>query len=514
MSNPPSTRRELTLARIAASAEQVPNRPALCTQGETYTYAELVAAARGIQAAVMTERDTRGARIGVVTGDDFLTYASLLAIWSANAVYVPLNVHNPADRNCQIAKDAGLSQVVTSRPRDEWPNHLPTDFGDVRIVETSSVELDNGPLVVPDTDPDELAYVLFTSGSTGKPKGVPITHANISQFMTTLTDDLGYEFVADDRFLQMFELTFDLSVMATFAPWCVGASTYVVPEKGVSYMNVLDLLMKQGITVALMVPSILPYLQRFFDEVCLPELRLSMFCGEALMHDIVVEWSKCVPNAKIENVYGPTEATIFCTNYHWQHDRSAQELANGIVPIGRAIKGMTTVVVDSKGSACSDGEKGELCLIGGQVMSGYWKNEGKTRQAFKEVEIAGQRYRAYLTGDISFVNEHGNLVYCGRKDSQVKIDGHRIELGEIEHYARSFIGSSKAAVLVKNDVAGQGYLELFVSGQDLGRDRLVEFLRSKLPEYMVPKQLYVLDDLPLNLNGKIDRTKLSNLDLA
>jgi non-ribosomal peptide synthetase component F len=128
---------------------------------------------------------------------------------------------------------------------------------------------------------------------------------------------------------------------------------------------------------------------------------------------------------------------------------SAQEQVNGIVPIGKQMPGTTTVVIDSEGNVCPDGEKGELCLLGAQVMSGYWRDEEKTRRAFVEIDLNGSLRRAYRTGDISFVNKNGNLIYCGRMDAQVKIDGHRIELGEIEHHGRQFIGSSKVAVIVK-----------------------------------------------------------------
>jgi amino acid adenylation domain-containing protein len=500
------------LARIGASAQRFAERTALFARGESFTYGELIATARGIRACLEDRGCGPGARVAVVTGDDLHTYSSMLAIWSAGAAYVPLNVNNPADRNGQIIQDAELELVLTSRPEAEWSGHLPVDLDTGSVIRTGNIEPNEGTLPLPATQPDDVAYIFFTSGSTGKPKGVPITHANLEAFMTTLIDDLGYEFAPEDRFLQMFELTFDLSVMAVFAPWCVGASTYVVPEKGIAYMNILDLLMKKKISVALMVPSLLPYLQRFFDEIRLPDLRLSLFCGEALTHDIVTQWSRCLPNGRIENVYGPTEATIFCTTYPWSEDRSAQEQVNGIVPIGKQMPRTTTAVVSSDGKVLPDGEKGELCLLGDQVMTGYWRNEEKTRQAFVEVELDGVSFRAYRTGDICYVNDRGNLIYCGRMDSQVKIEGHRIELGEIEYYARKFIKSSKSAVVVKRDVSGQDYLVLFIGADELDREALENFLRVKLPDYMCPRQIVVLRDLPLNLNGKIDRVALSKLN--
>ena len=229
------------------------------------------------------------------------------------------------------------------------------------------------------------------------------------------------------------------------------------------------------------------------------------------MHDIVAAWSVCVPNARIENVYGPTEATIFCTTYPWNADISAAEQVNGIVPIGTTMPGMQTLVIDGDNRVCRAGEKGELCLLGGQVMSGYWRDEEKTDEAFVDLQLDNSVRRAYRTGDISFVNDSGNLIYCGRNDSQVKIDGHRLELGEIEYFARNFISSSKAAVIVKKDLLGHDYLELFIAANDLSCEALEGFLASKLPRYMWPKRISVLPDLPLNLNGKIDRVALTKL---
>src|SRR5690606_4052862 len=150
----------------------------------------------------------------------------------------------------------------------------------------------------------------------------------------------------------------------------------------IKYLNLAKVLAEKEITVALMVLSILPYMRRFFSELRFPALRLSQFCGEALMQDIASEWSQCVPNARIENVYGPTEATIFCTRYAWDRERAATESVNGIVPIGQAMPGTTTHVVDDNGRLCAVGERGELCLAGGQVMPGYWNDPDKTAEAF------------------------------------------------------------------------------------------------------------------------------------
>jgi acyl-coenzyme A synthetase/AMP-(fatty) acid ligase len=256
---------------------------------------------------------------------------------------------------------------------------------------------------------------------------------------------------------------------------------------------------------------VLPYLRRFFGELRFPAIRLSQFCGEALTQDLVSEWSQCVPNAHIENVYGPTEATIFCTRYSWDQKCAERESVNGVVPIGTAMPGTKTFVVDENGGLCKDGERGELCLAGDQVTAGYWNDPAKTASSFVTLSADGEQISAYRTGDIAYLNENAELIYCGRKDSQVKVDGHRIELGEIEHFARLHIGTASAAVVMLKDKSGINRLKLFVAGQNLDTAALERNLKAKLPDYMWPSSITVLPELPLNLNGKIDRPALAKM---
>lgn len=500
------------LERIAETSARFAERPAWSCAGRELTYRELFRLAEAIRHGIVKSGHGSTGRIGIVTADDAATYASLLATWSIGAAYVPLNVHNPPDHNERIIEQSGLEVVLSSRPRAEWDGHLPAGSARPEVLATADVEPAARPLTLGSAAPDDLAYLFFTSGSTGTPKGVPISHGNLSAFMDTVLADSKHAFGPADRVLQMFELTFDLSVVSILLPWSVGGCCCVVPEKGIAWMNILRTLSDERVTIALMVPSVLPYMQRFFDEVRFPDLRLSQFCGEALMQEMVAAWSHCVPNAVIENVYGPTEATIYCTRYSWERAQAEAESVNGIVPIGTALPRTTTIVVDSDGRPCADGERGELCLAGDQVMSGYWNDPGRTGEAFVEVPAGGRTLRAYRTGDIAYRNADGNLVYCGRKDSQVKIDGHRVELGEIEHFARKFIDSSAAAVIVRNDVSGVGRLRLYVGGDNIERSELARYLKDNLPAYMQPASITVLPDLPLNLNGKIDRPALARLE--
>jgi acyl-coenzyme A synthetase/AMP-(fatty) acid ligase len=223
---------------------------------------------------------------------------------------------------------------------------------------------------------------------------------------------------------------------------------------------------------------------------------------------MVAGWSKCVPNAFIRNVYGPTEATIFCSSYDWSEEDSAQHAYQGVVPIGSMYPGMEARLLGPDGAEVPTGEQGELVISGEQVMTGYFQDVERTAEAFIELAEGDSVRPFYRTGDLCFHNEQGDLVYCGRLDSQVKVQGHRVELGEIEHFARQHVGHSfVAAVLPKAGAAAES-IALFVQGEATDLQGLETLLAERLPSYMVPREIRAIEEMPLNLNGKIDRLAL------
>lgn len=500
------------IQRFLDSVDAYPDRPAIWARGETRTYAELSRDAAGILMSIRSQGLEGAERIGIVTGDDWQTYAAILAILANGSAYVPLNRKSPVARNLAVLDEACPDAVLYSEP-DETVKALES-VGDGSVVTlgigAAACEAEES-LSAGSVPEAGLAYVFFTSGSTGTPKGVPISHANLNRFMSVVLDSGIYRFGPEDRFLQMFELTFDLSVMSFFAPLGVGACCYVVPESRVGYVTTLKVLRDERITVALMVPSLLVYLEQFLTGLTLPALRISLFCGEALPESVTEKWQAVAPDCLIENVYGPTEATIFCLRYPWSRAHSPDAAVNGLVPIGIPFPGMTVALLGPDGNvATASGKKGELLLMGEQVTTGYWRNPTKTDQAFVGIDHSGHTRRAYRTGDLCFVDERGDYVYCSRLDGQVKIDGHRVELGEIEHHLRELLGRSGLAVV---DVADglRRQLVVFVEKPQPDWPDLVERLEDYVPAYMVPKHCRCLERLPLNLNGKVDRPLLRTM---
>lgn len=495
--------------RIKSIAKSFPDRPALYVDGAVHSYAELMSLANGIQASIQAKGFADSEIIGVLTGDDVFTYASIIAIISNGSAYLPINKKNPCDRNISIISQANTRVVLTSSAHAPLEKVNQSLQEKVEVISTSSINPIEGEMQVAARTEDDLLYLLFTSGSTGLPKGVPIYNKNLNQFLHININSGLYDFSHQDRFLQMFELTFDFSIMTVFVPLCVGACCYVVPSGGISYLNIIKIMQEHEITVAPMVPSVLTYIERYFDELKFESLRYSIFCGEPLTSKIIQGWRNCIPNAIIQNAYGPTEATVYCMSYDISK-ASSDDAVQGILPIGRPFPGMDVVIIDEDKKPVGVGQEGELCLSGIQVTDQYWNDEGKTKEAFFKLEDNSDEF-FYRTGDRAFLNNVGNYIHCGRIDYQVKIDGHRVELGEIENVVREFTGLSNVAAVVSNHEDAKGSLKLFLTSDESGRDKLVSYMKTKFPPYMIPREIIYLENLPLNQNGKVDRKKLASL---
>jgi D-alanine--poly(phosphoribitol) ligase subunit 1 len=488
------------LDRFVDHSNRFHNDPAIVINDRSYSYGELSNLCSVICGLLEAQGIRKGDRVGVFTENSVYTYASLLAIWGSGACYVPLNPENPTERNLGIISDAGIKVLLHTEKEGKARQLSGTPGSECRPI-TNRVTLVSGNLKPVDQDPGDLCYLLFTSGTTGKPKGVPIYHRNLAAFLDMMLSSGRYHFGRADRFLQMFELTFDLSVFSFLVPLSVGASFYPLPQRGVAYLEVADILDTRDISVALMVPSVISYLRPYFGEISLPHLRYSLFCGEALHHETLSSWAGCVPHARIENLYGPTEATIFCLRYEWQPGEAPHPQGKGIVPIGKPMEGMDAFLRKDHSSQA----EGELCLTGGQVTHTYWNNPSKTAECFGPNEHGQPVYR---TGDLCRVDESGNFLYLGRIDNQVKIDGHRVELEEIEFHAREFCGDHPAVATVNTTETGFQSVLLFIESDQALKEGLAEHLKQHLPVYMLPKDIVRISQFPRNSNGKTDRKAL------
>jgi D-alanine--poly(phosphoribitol) ligase subunit 1 len=486
----------LFTTEIIAILHKYPGRNAFCIRGQFYTYAAFGQKIATLKKELLTNWPAQQ-NIGLVVTDEIETYAAYIAIMLAGKTCVPIHPTHPADRASQIIELSEL-KVVFSAPARTYEGITMLDSAALCAQHVSD------EIIAPTIEAEQTnAYILFTSGTTGIPKGVPITYRNLDSFIRAF-HALGYKLNEEDRFLQMFDLTFDLSVMSFVIPLCLGGCVYTVSDIGMKYTNIYGILEEHRITCALMVPSVITFLRPYFDEVSLPDMRYSLFCGEALHKDVVAEWAACVPNAVVENVYGPTEATIFCLTYNVNAAATITDY-HGIVSLGKPMENMEAIVVDENDKQLPNGDKGQLCLYGAQLTPGYLSAE-KTKEAF--FDAYGKRY--YRTGDIAFVNVDGDFMYCGRVDHQVKVQGYRVELSEIEFHLRKISGKANVVAVLVN-ANGNDRIDAIFEGAQYDTSEIVDGLKSKLPSYMIPSQVHFVGSFPLNANGKTDRNALKKM---
>ena len=510
---------------FARHVVQAATAPALVVGNVTRSYGELDATARLWAGRVSELAGGRARRVGVFAHRSEVGYTGVLAALYSGGAFVPLNPTFPPARTRSMIQQAGLDAIIVDA-------RGAAQLGDVldgvascppivapsldscaapsgaRVLTRREVAAAGSVEALPDVSTDDVAYLLFTSGSTGIPKGVPVTHGNVRHFVEYVSRRYGV--VPEDRFSQTFDQTFDLSVFDLFAAWENGAC--------VCAMQPLDLLAparfvsQHAVTIWFSVPSI-PALMRkknLLRPNAFPTLRWSLFCGEPLPRASAEAWQAAAPNSIVENLYGPTELTIACFQHRWDPQSSPALCVNDLVPIGTPYDGLTEMVIDDDRRAVQPGQAGELCVSGPQTVPGYWNAPAKTDEQFIELPLkSGSVGRFYRTGDRVRRLANGDYVYLGRIDHQIKVLGHRVELAEVDAALARQAGVAHAAAVgwPMHDGSADGIVA-FVSGHDIAVPQLTAAVRAVLPDFMTPRAIVVLDALPLNANGKIDRNAL------
>lgn len=510
------------------SVDRYPARVALVVENSSVSYRALYQVAANI-ARCIVNYDSDGSRLTAVLASRSLTaYAGVLGSLLAGNGYVPLNPSFPVERNAVMLERATCRSLVigvealgllaglldrvslpllivmpectdTQDYQERWSQHT-------FVVNSAASFGSSSKLETPAVNSGAIAYLLFTSGTTGSPKGVGVTHSNVRSFVEWAVDHYGV--TPDDRFSQTFDLTFDLSVFDMFAAWEMGAAVCVPSRKAL--LNPRNFIREQQLTIWFSVPSLTLLMKQLgsLDPGYYPSLRLSLFCGEALPRDLLALWAKAAPNSCIENLYGPTEATVACMAYRWDKGSSVGECEHGIVPIGYPLPKVEAIVVDDHLSEVPAGEKGELLLSGCQVTPGYWRDPDKTAAAF--IVPPGRDRIYYRTGDYVRRPSGGRpMVFLGRLDNQVKVQGYRVELQEVEAVLRQAANVETAvAVAWPLTASGAAGIEAFVKVAALDVENVLDCLAARLPRYSVPRRIHLIKSWPLNANGKIDRKQL------
>jgi amino acid adenylation domain-containing protein len=484
---------------FADTADRLPDAPALEVDGQTLTYRELREAAENVARRIIKEHGGVPGRLALLASRSLVAFAGYLAALRLGCVVTPVNPGHPVERNRTVCGLAGvdvlLADSVVASQAGEYD--VPT------TIVLSTVDQIGGELPEYRFDPDDVAYVLFTSGSTGRPKGVPIRHRNLAPYLAH--NIARYEVAPGCRMSHTFDLTFDPSVFDLFVTWGGGA-TLVVPQR-TELLEPVRYVADRGITHWFSVPSVVSVSADLgnLPTGVVTSLRYSVFIGEQLTFAQARAWHAVAPDARIENVYGPTELTVACTEYTLPADRDQwPSTSNDTVPIGPVYEFLDHLVLDENGKPA---EEGELCVRGSQRFGGYLDANDNDGRFLPDGDLTDAQY--YRTGDRVRL-ESGNWVHLGRLDQQVKIRGYRVELGEIEAAMRRHEDVNEAVVIATTR-DGETELFGFYTGRELSTRDMLHWLRGRLPIHMVPRRFARLAKIPLNANGKADRRRLREM---
>jgi non-ribosomal peptide synthetase-like protein len=486
------------------TCDQSPESVSVVVGSADLTYAELDRRANQLAHLLIRRGVSEGSRVGILLGRSVDTYVALLGVLKAGAAYVPLDPLFPADRVAHIAADAALRALVTTSSSREVTAGLSCG-----VLELDRVEVEAELLAQPtrradvDIDPSSLCYVIYTSGSTGKPKGVAVSHANIVNFLRVATPIYGV--TSADRVYQGMSISFDFHLEEMWPAWVAGATLVAGPTDSRRFgQGLTDFLVENRITVFCSVPTLLTTLESDPETV-----RCLLVSGEAMPADLVRRWWR--PERRILNCYGPTETTVSSSCCELLPDRP--------VTLGKPFPTYTFYVLDDDLRPVDDGDVGEICIGGPGTAVGYLNRPELTAERFIANPIPSQRTavpRIYRTGDLGRSTPSGEFEYLGRIDTQVKIRGYRIELGEIEQVIREdeAVENAVVATLERDGIVQDlvGYITVYNHAMPGGeaelRDRLHASLRRRLPPYMIPSFVEVLDVFPLLAADKVNRAAL------
>lgn len=486
-------------AVFEAQASRTPDATAIVCGDARWTYAELDRAANSLARRLRALGAAPGVFVATYFERSELPVIAILACLKSGAAYVPIDPVYPGERILHIVTQLGPVLCLTETALAERAERL---FGSTRamVLDASWADVTAWPdaPIPPDESgvgPADLAYVIYTSGTSGRPKGVMAEHRHVTRFMGAFNEVCGT--TAEDRVYQGFSLSFDGSVEEIWMAFSNG-STLVVPTRDAPRFGAElgQYLSDRAVTYFSTVPTLLGTIP---DDV--PSLRTVVLSGEVCPSELVDRWAR--PGRRLLNAYGPTEATVNTT--------VAECCPGRPVTIGRPLSGYGTHIVDESLRPVPRGEKGELFISGPTLARGYFHDSALTGERFLEGAGFQGAQRVYRTGDLVRCTADGELEFCGRLDTQVKIRGFRVELCEIETVLREHSRVRAAAVrLVEREGLQQLAACVVVDGppERLDRGEVLSLLEGRLPPYMVPGFLDVVEELPRTTTGKVDRNQL------
>nr|WP_163737384.1 non-ribosomal peptide synthase/polyketide synthase [Mycobacterium gallinarum] len=467
---------------FAEHVARIPDATAVSSDSCSLTYRELDEAANRLAHLLIEEGAGPGQRVALLLERSAEAIVAMLAVVKTGAAYLPIDPAHPDARiGFMLADAAPIAAIATAGLRSRLQ-------GPLAVLEVNDPAVDTQPTTPPPVPAaDDVAYLIYTSGTTGVPKGVAITHANLTSH---LAKSAPAHMPADQVWTQCHSYGFDFSVWEIWAALLGGARLVIVSEEVAgSPEDFHDLLVREQVTVLTQTPSAVAALSpQGLESTCV------LLGGEAVPAEVVDQWA---PGRVVINAYGPTEATVYASM------SAPLSVGSGAAPIGAPVSTAAVFVLDERLRPVPTGVVGELYVAGRGVAVGYIGRTGLTGSRFVACPFGEPGTRMYRTGDLVYWRADGQMQYLGRADEQVKIRGYRIELGEIQSALAELDGVEHAVVLAREDNPGTKRLVGYITGT-ADPVELRATLADRLPAYMVPGAVVVMDALPLTVNGKLD----------
>jgi amino acid adenylation domain-containing protein len=508
--------------QFRSSLERDPEKICLSFPEKEYSYQDVFEASSKLSNFL---RDQESDYVGILAHRSLSAYIGVLATLQAGKTYVPLNPKLPPAKIEQIISFTNMKSVISDFeslaiiPKlkiDKQLNLLSPEFElDTKIIDFKNTvvidafAIEKSIICYDIIDPsNDNVYLLFTTGSTGEPKAIEISHQSLFDYLNYVQGILDIK--PTDKCSQIFDLSFDASVHDLFLTWMNGA-TLCIPEREI--FNPIKFVKKNNISVWFSVPSVGYHLLKsnLLESNIFPSIRISQFAGEQLIADFARQWENAAPNSRIENIYGQTEGTVGISIYTWKKGQ-INRTTNGNVSIGKIFTTQKYLLVDDNDHVLSKNSTGELLISGSQVITRYSFSGNKYDDKF--VKISEDDLSIYYrTGDIVHEDADGYLYFAQRSDFEFKINGYRVDEEEVNNAIRKITQANKIVSMPYNDADGrQVGIASFIESRELFEaSKIIAECKKSLPHYMVPSKILIIDEMPLNANGKVNRASLRDL---